>query len=89
MLDAWHAAYDFDRHRILKGHLPARSGEELLGRVVKELARANMEWAATGLSAAWLYRSFAAFRLVTIYLSTMPTRHLLRVMEFSDEPKGG
>ena len=88
LLDAWRAAYDFDRHRIVKGHLPARSGEELLGRVVKELARENMEWAATGLSAAWLYCSFAAFRLVTIYLSKMPTRHLLNAMEFSEEPKG-
>ena len=88
LLDAWRAAYDFDRHRILRGHAPARSGEELLSRVAKELAQENMEWAATGLSAAWLYNSFAAFRLVTIYLSNMPTRHLLKVIEFSDEPKG-
>jgi hypothetical protein len=88
LLDAWQYAYDFDRHRIVKGHVPARSGDELLRRVVKEFPREGLEWAATGLSAAWLYTSFAAFRLVTIYLSSMPTRHLLKVMEFSEEPKG-
>ena len=30
LLDAWHGAYDFSRHRIIKGHVPARSGDELL-----------------------------------------------------------
>ena len=42
----------------------------------------------TGLSAAWLYTSFAAFRLVTIYLPSMPNRDLLNAMDFSNEPKG-
>jgi hypothetical protein len=88
LLDAWHDAYDFSRHRILKGHVPARSGEELLQRVVKETCREKLEWAVTGLSAAWLYTHFAAFRLTTVYLSSMPSRSLLREMEFSDEPKG-
>jgi hypothetical protein len=88
LLDAWQNAYDFDRHGIVKGHVTARSGDELLRRVVKEFPREQLEWAATGLSAAWLYTRFAAFRLVTVYVSSMPTRHLLKAMEFSDEPKG-
>jgi hypothetical protein len=88
LLDAWDDAYDFDRHRIIKGHVPARSGDELLQRVVKEIADEQLEWAATGLSAAWIYTRFAAFRLATVYLSSMPSRSLLREMDFSDEPKG-
>jgi len=88
LLDAWQSAYDFNRHRIIKGHVPARSGEELLQRVVKEIVHEKLESAVTGLSAAWLYTSFAAFRLATVYLSSMPSRSLLKEMEFSDEPKG-
>lgn len=88
LLDAWHATYDFNRHRIIKGHVPARSGDELLQRVAKEMAHEKLEWTATGLSAAWLYTSFAAFRITTVYLSSMPSRSLLKKLEFSDEPKG-
>ena len=88
LLDAWRDAYDFNRHRIIKGHVAARSGDELLQRVVKELSREELEWAVTGLGAAWLYTSFAAFRLTTVYLSQMPSRSLLKEVEFSDEPKG-
>ena len=68
LLDAWHDAYDFNRHRIIKGHVPARSGDELLQRIVKSLSREKLEYAATGLSAAWLLTNFAAFRLVTVYV---------------------
>ena len=88
LLDAWQAAYDFNRHRILKGHVPARSGDELLQRVSRVLSREKLAHAATGLAAAWHYTSFAAFRLATIYLSSMPARSLLKELEFSDEPKG-
>jgi hypothetical protein len=88
LLDAWHDAYDFNRHRILKGHVPARSGEELLQRVVRDLVADDLAWAATGLSAAWLYTQFASFRLVTVYLSSLPSRSLLNDIGFSDEPKG-
>jgi hypothetical protein len=88
LLDAWYDAYDFDHHRIIKGHVPARSGDELLQRVVKALFHEKQKWAATGLSAAWLYTNFAAFRLATVYLSLMPSRSLLKEIEFSDEPKG-
>jgi hypothetical protein len=68
--------------------VPARSGEELLQRVVKEIVHEKLEWAMTGLGAAWLYTRFAVFRLVTVYLSAMPSRSLLQELEFSDEPKG-
>jgi hypothetical protein len=88
LLDAWHDAYDFNRHRMIKGHVAARSGEELLGRLVEAIKREKSEWAVTGLGAAWLYTHFAAFRLVTVYLSAMPSRAVLKQIEFSEEPKG-
>jgi len=88
LLDAWRNAYEFTRHRIVKGHVTARSGEELLERVVRAISRASMEWATTGLSAAWLYTHFAAFRVTTIYISTLPTRSLFDELDFTDEPRG-
>lgn len=88
LLDAWDEVYDFNHHRIIKGHVPARTGDELLQQVVRKLVQEKLEWAVTGLSAAWLYNSFAAFRLATVYLSSMPSRYLLNEIEFSDEPKG-
>ena len=88
LLDTWQAAYDFSRHRILKGHVPARTGDELLQRVSRLMLSEKIDHAATGLGAAWHYTHFAAFRLVTVYLSSMPRRSLLAEIEFSDEPKG-
>jgi hypothetical protein len=88
LLDAWYDAYDFHRQRIIKGHVPARSGDELIERVAEKMISKDLEWAVSGLSAAWLYTSFASFRLATVYVSSMPSRSLLEGMEFSDEPKG-
>lgn len=88
LIDAWHDAYDFNRHRIIRGHVPARSGDELLRRLVEAIKREKSQWAVTGLGAAWLYTHFAAFRLATVYLSAMPSRALLKQIEFSEEPKG-
>jgi hypothetical protein len=88
MLDAWLDAYDFTRHRIIKGHVPTRSGDELIQRTAKSFSREKLEYAATGLSAAWLLTNFAAFRLVTLYVPEMPSRSFLKQIEFSDEPKG-
>jgi hypothetical protein len=88
LLDAWYDAYDFNRHRIVKGHVPARSGDDLLQRVVTKILRERPEGAVTGLSAAWLYTRFAAFRLVTVYVLSFPTASLLETLPFSDEPKG-
>lgn len=88
LLDAWHSVYDFSRHRITKGHVPARSGDELLHKLAKQFSHEGVEYAATGLTAAWLFTNFAAFRLATFYLPSMPSRSLLKEIEFADEPKG-
>ena len=88
LLDAWHDAYDFNRHRIIKGHVPTRSSEELLHKLAKQLNQVKMEYAVTGLAAAWLLIKFAAFRLATIYLSSTPPRSMLAGIEFVEEPRG-
>lgn len=88
LLAAWQDAYDFGRHRLVQGHVPARSGEELLQRVVQTLAKSQADWAVTGLGAAWLYTGYAAFRLATVYVSSLLPATLLSELEFSHEPAG-
>lgn len=88
LLDAWRESYDFSRHRFIKGHIPARSSEQMLARVAEAFTARQLTYAATGLGAAWLYTGFASFRLVTFYLANMPTRSLLESLEFVEEPKG-
>jgi hypothetical protein len=88
LIESWRDVYEFDRHLIIKGHVPARSGEELLQQVVAALVVDKFRWAMTGLSAAWLYTGFAAFRLTTVYVSGTPTSSLLKRLEFSEESKG-
>ena len=85
LLDAWRAAYDFSRHRVVQGHVPARSGDELLRSMAQRFARDGLDYAATGLAAASLFTKLAAFRLTTIYLSATPSRALLNAIEFTEE----
>ena len=66
LLDVWAEAYHFEDHRIWRGSMASRSGEETLARIRETLTRAD--YAFTGLAAAWLYSSYAAFRLVTAYV---------------------
>jgi hypothetical protein len=88
LLDAWHSVYDFGRHDVLKGHIAARSGSELLQRMSTELRRHNIDHAATGLGAAWLLTHFASFRITTVYLRSLPLRSVLEAIGFHDEPSG-
>lgn len=84
LLDGWRAAYDFSRHRVLKGHVPARSGDELLRSMARRFARDQLDYAATGLAAASLFTKLASFRLATFYLAATPSRALLNAIEFTD-----
>ena len=88
LLDAWAAAYDFSKHDVRKGHVAARSGEELLHRAVESLAKAKLSHAATGLGAAWQMTHFAAFRLVTIFLTKPPSSAALAKLGWREEPRG-
>lgn len=88
LLDAWREDADFFKHRILRGHVPARSGEELLALVSRRLSESHVGHAATGLGAAWHYDHFAMFRLATFYLRAWPTTAQLEALHFREEPQG-
>jgi len=88
LLDAWHEAYDFMRHRVIKGHVAARSGEELLHKIAGVLEKQAPGYAATGLCAAWLYSHFANFRLTTFYLPNTPGNELFDALGFREDEKG-
>jgi len=88
LLDAWREAYDFSKHHIVRGHIAARSGDEILHRVSDQLKRDKLEHAATGLAGAWLLNQFAGFRLVVFYVGQMPSAEARQEMGFHDEQKG-
>jgi hypothetical protein len=88
LLDAWSEAYDFSKHRVIRGHVTARSGDLLLRRVAGELVKHGGRHAATGLAAAWLFTRFAGFRIVTIYMGEDPSKPLLEDLAFRDEASG-
>ena len=73
LLDSWAQRYQFSDHSLRKYHMVARSGSEALQALAARLSQQKRKWAATGLSAAWLYTSFAGFRLNTFLLEQHPT----------------
>jgi len=88
LLDSWREAADFRGHRVLKGHVAARSGDELLRLLAHNLPPLRMEYAATGLAAAWAYDHFAMFRLATLYVREWPALDKLETLGFREESTG-
>lgn len=88
LLDAWREAYDFSRHHILRGHIAARSGDEIMRQVAEQLTNGKTEYAATGMAGAWLLKPFAGFRLVVIYVSDVPSLETRRGLGFHEEARG-
>jgi DNA-binding MarR family transcriptional regulator len=88
LLDAWREAYDFSKHHIVRGHIAARSSDEILRRVSEQLKRGKSEHAATGLAGAWLLNQFAGFRLVAFYVAQMPSDNAQQAMGFHEELRG-
>jgi hypothetical protein len=86
LLDAWSETYDFGKHTIIRGHVTARDGEELVIRA--QTLESKVQYAATGLAAAYLYTQFAAFRLATFYVARRPPDKVLRDLGFREEPRG-
>lgn len=86
LLDAWREAADFSKHHVVRGHIAARSGEELLTKLADHLKPGKADWAATGLAGAWLWTQFAAFRLVTVFVEELPST--LDRLGFREEPRG-
>ena len=88
LLAAWREAYDFSRHRIVRGHIAARSGDEVLHRLSSRLRHDGLQHAATGLAGAWLLNQFAGFRLVAIYVASMASAEAQQAMGFREENRG-
>lgn len=80
LLDAWQAEYDFERQEVRAGYLPARTGQATLAQLIDTFNEYEVEYAATGLTAAWALTQFASFRLSTLYLpGGVPTGVLDRI----------
>lgn len=88
LLDAWHEVYDFNRHEIHRGIVAARSGRELLQRIVDGCRRINRRCAATGLAGAGQLAHFADYRTVTIYVDELPTPPQLVDLGFHEDARG-
>jgi len=88
LLEAWAEQYDFEQHHLLRGHVSARSGEELLARVSSACAGAGIEHVATGLAGAWLLSHFAAFRTVTCFVAELPPANVLDSLGFHEDERG-
>jgi hypothetical protein len=88
MLDAWREAYDFAKHHIVRGHIAARSSDEVMRRLAEQLKREKIEHAATGLAGAWLLNQFAGFRLVVCYVAQLPSAEAQQAMGFREESRG-
>lgn len=88
LLEVWLEAYDFFKHQIIKGHIAARSGEELLKRMVQILSDQKIEYAATGLAGAWQYTHFTKFRVVTLFLPDVPGKSLFDQLHFRKDDRG-
>ena len=88
LLDDWRDHYDFKKHSLVRGHVAARSGEDLLRNLEDGLEKTGIDHAATGLGAAWLYTRFATFRLVTYYVAKMPEDDMLNNLGFRETDRG-
>jgi hypothetical protein len=86
--NAWHDANDFSRHRFIKGHIAARSGDELLRRAADTLHQHKIDVSATGLGAAWLYTRFASFQIVTFYFASQPHEKVMQALNFREDERG-
>ena len=88
MLDAWREAYDFSKHHIVRGHVAARSSDEVLRQASEHLRRTQADHAATGLAGAWLLNGFTGFRLVVFYVAHIPSAQARQEMGFHEEHRG-
>lgn len=68
LLDAWAQQYRFSEHHLARYHLAARTGPAALSALGESLREAGIDWAATGLAAAWALTHHADFRITTVYV---------------------
>ena len=68
LLDAWVQQYRFSEHHLTRYSLAARTGPAALRALGESLSEARIDWAATGLAAAWALTRHADFRMTTLYV---------------------
>ncbi|MGA2247903.1 MAG: type IV toxin-antitoxin system AbiEi family antitoxin [Verrucomicrobiota bacterium] len=88
LLDAWREVYDFSKHHVVRGHIAARSSDDVLRRLSAQLKRGKAEHAVTGLAGAWLCSGFAGFRLVAVYVAELPGQEAREAMGFHEVENG-
>ena len=88
LLDSWREKYDFQKNHIIKGYIAGRSSNEILQKISDLLLKEDIKHAVTGLSGAWLYTKFAAFRIVTFYIDGQLSKYLKEVLGFREEERG-
>lgn len=88
LLEAWSKSYSFDDHLIKKGHVVSRSSGELLENIMSTFRTYSFDYAATGLASAWQYHQFAQYRLVTIYVQSMPDDEIMDQIHFRQVDSG-
>lgn len=88
LLSAWHEKYDFSKHRVLKGTVASKDSVDLTNRLAEMFESASVEYAASGLAAAWLLTQFARFRIVTFYLDRLPGEDMKREIGLREDPTG-
>jgi hypothetical protein len=89
LLEAWREAYDFSKHRIIQGFIAERTSDAILQRLVHTFDRLRLDYAMTGLAAAWQLTHFASFRIVSVYLRESPSKDLIQLSGFKEQPRGG
>jgi hypothetical protein len=88
LLDAWREDYDFSKHQVAKGHVAARSGESLLRQASEQLHDLEVNYAVTGLAAAWLLTRFAGFRTVATYVAELAPSEALGRLGLREDDRG-
>ena len=88
LLDAWMEKYDFAKHNPIRGYIPARSGQSLMQQIIDSISKERIDFAVTGLGAAWLYTNYASFRTVTVYVGKNSRSEMLSFLDFSESDIG-
>ena len=88
LLDAWRERYEFSRHRVIRGHIAARTSESLVSELTAGLVEAGKRHALTGLGAAWLYSPFAGYNTVAMYVDVVPSDGLKNRLRFHEADTG-
>lgn len=86
LLDDWRAAYVFERHRIVKAQLFARSGSDAVEKLHGVLG--DVRHAFTGLAGAWLLSEHATFRLAVVFVDALPSKDALQAAGVALDERG-